>query len=120
VGEAERVYAREGQHEAGGRGFASGAGALIEVEVRNRLRFGQVVHRRLIEVEIGLGVEGEFRLGRSSGWGGGWRGGGQTEVGKNASVGSAAVMKAMMRTRVFSQPVWHTLDGWASRQNWIL
>jgi hypothetical protein len=37
-----------------------------------------------------------------------------------ASVGSAAVMKAMMRTRVFSQPVWHTLDGWASRQNWIL
>jgi len=44
-----------------------GAGALIEVEVRDRLGLGRVVRWRLVEVEAGLGVEAEVALGRSAG-----------------------------------------------------
>jgi hypothetical protein len=54
-----------GQLGAGGRGCASGAGALIEVEVRNGFGFGRIVGGRLVEVETGIGVEGEVVLGRS-------------------------------------------------------
>jgi hypothetical protein len=80
---SERDCEPEGHLETGRRGSASGTGALIEVEVRNRLRFGQVVHRRLIEVEIGIGVEGEFRPGQSAGGSERRRAGGQTEVGED-------------------------------------
>jgi hypothetical protein len=53
----------------------------VGVEVRDRLRPGQVIRGRL--VEIGLGVEGEFRPGWFAG-GREWRrGGGQAEVGED-------------------------------------
>jgi hypothetical protein len=37
--------------EGGGRAFALAAGALIEFEVRGRVRLGRVVRGRLVEVE---------------------------------------------------------------------
>jgi hypothetical protein len=72
---------REGRLHVGGRGCASGAGALIEVEVRDGFGFGQVVSGRLVEVEIGIGVEGEIVLRGSAREGEERRGGGQAEVG---------------------------------------
>jgi hypothetical protein len=44
------------------------------------LGLGGVEGRRLIELEVGLGVEAEAGLRRAAGWGEGWRCGGQTEV----------------------------------------
>jgi hypothetical protein len=44
------------------RGSASDAGALIEVEVRDRSGVGRIVCGRLVEVEIVTGVEGETVL----------------------------------------------------------
>jgi hypothetical protein len=70
----------EGQLPVGGRGFASGAGALIEVEVRNEIGLGRVVRGRLVEVEAGIGIEGEVMLGRSPGGGERRRRGGQAEA----------------------------------------
>jgi hypothetical protein len=81
----------------GGRGCASGAGALIEVEVRDGFGFGQVVSGRLVEVEAGIGVEGEVVLGRSAGGSEGRRVVGRPRWVRMASTGSAAVMKARMR-----------------------
>jgi hypothetical protein len=49
------------------QGSASGAGALIEVEVRDTFGFGRIVDGRLVEVEAGIGVEGEIVLRRSAG-----------------------------------------------------
>jgi hypothetical protein len=91
------IGGREGQLRAGGRGLASGAGALIEVEVRNRLRFGQVVRRRLVEVEVGIGVEGEFGLGRSAGRGERRRDGGQAEVGGTRTRPNPSWTRSCMR-----------------------
>jgi hypothetical protein len=65
------------------RGSASGAGALIEVEVRHAFEFGRIVCGRLVEVEAGIGVEGEIVLRRSAGREEGRRGGGQAEVGED-------------------------------------
>ena len=49
-----------------GRGTASGAVALIEVEVGDGLRLGRVVHGRLVDVEGRVGVEAEVVLGRTA------------------------------------------------------
>ena len=72
---------------AEGRGCASGAGALIEVEVRDGLGLARVVCGRLVEVEAGIGVEGEVVLGRAARRGEGRRGGGQAEVAEDCSDG---------------------------------
>jgi hypothetical protein len=85
------------------QGSASGAGALIEVEVRDIFGFGRVVCGRLVEVEAGIGIEGKVVLRRSARGGEGRRGGGQAEVledgvrgfcggdeGEDAHVGAAA------------------------------
>jgi hypothetical protein len=65
------------------QGSASGAGAPIEVEVRDSFGFGRIVCGRLVEVEAGIGVEGEIVLRRSAGGGEGRRGSGQAEVGED-------------------------------------
>jgi hypothetical protein len=62
-GEVGAGSASERRLGVGGRGSASGAGALIEVEVRDGFGFGQIVIGRLVEVEAGIGVEGEIRAG---------------------------------------------------------
>jgi hypothetical protein len=76
------IYGGEAQLQVGRRGCASGAGALIEVEVRDGFRFGRIKGGRLVEIEAGIGVEGEvvLVLGRSARGGEGRRGGGQAEV----------------------------------------
>ena len=65
---------------AEGRGWASGAGALIEVEVRDGLGLAGVVCRRLVEIGVGIGVESKVVLGRAACGREGWRGGRQAEV----------------------------------------
>lgn len=70
----------EGQLPGGGRGFASVAVGLIEVEVRDGLTFGRVVAGRLVDVGAGVGVEAEVVLRRTA-WGrDGRRGRWQAEV----------------------------------------
>ena len=49
-----------------GRGSASGAAALIEVEIRDGLGPGGIEGGRLVEVEAVVGVEGEVVVGRSA------------------------------------------------------
>jgi len=49
-----------------GRSPASGAVALIEVEVWGGLGLGGIESRRLVDVEAGVGVEAEVLLGRSA------------------------------------------------------
>jgi len=49
-----------------GRGAASGAVALNEVEVRDGLRLGGIEGGRLVDVEAVVGVEGEVVSGRSA------------------------------------------------------
>jgi len=63
-----------------GRGSASGAVALIEVEVRDGLGLGGIEAGRLVNVEAVVGVEGEVGLG-------------DPRAGERA-----AVMKARMRS----------------------
>ena len=59
----------------------SGAGMRIgAVEVGDGLRLGGIKGRRLVELEVGLGIGAEVGLGRAAGRGEGWRCGGQTEV----------------------------------------
>jgi hypothetical protein len=65
------------------RGCASGAGALIEVEVRDGFGFGRIVGGRLVEIEAGICVAGEDVLRRSAGRGERRRGGGQAEMGED-------------------------------------
>ncbi|CAN5804225.1 hypothetical protein BH23GEM6_BH23GEM6_15990 [soil metagenome] len=54
---------------AKGRGCASGAGALVEVEVRDGLGLARVVRGRLVEVEavIGVAAEGGEKIERREG-----------------------------------------------------
>jgi hypothetical protein len=82
-GSRSGICGGERRLRVGGRGSASGAGALIEVEVRDGFGFGQVVGGRLVEVGAGIGVEGEVVLRRSAGRGERRRGGGQAEVGED-------------------------------------
>jgi len=51
---------------AGARGTASGAVALIEVEVRDGLGPVGIAGGRLVDVEVAVGVEAEVRLGRAA------------------------------------------------------
>jgi len=75
----------------------SASGALIEVEVRHGLGLARVVCGRLVQVEAGIGIEAEVALGRAACGeiGGGVVG--RARWVRMASMGPAAVMKAMMR-----------------------
>ena len=75
-----RVRSAAGVVCPGGRGTASGAVALIEVEVRDGLGLRQVIVGRLVDVEAGVGVEAEVVLGRAACGREGRRCGGQAEV----------------------------------------
>ncbi|MBI4545636.1 MAG: hypothetical protein HY703_10605 [Gemmatimonadetes bacterium] len=52
-----------------GRCFASGAAALVEVEVRDGLGLGRTRGGRLVDVEVvvSIGIEAEVVLGRTAG-----------------------------------------------------
>jgi hypothetical protein len=61
----------------------SGAGVGMRigaVEVGDGLRLGGIKGRRLVELEVGLGIEAEVTLRGAAGRGEGWRCGGQAEV----------------------------------------